>query len=94
MNHKIVPIFALIFFLIYVLSRNDHSYEHKDIYHKIVLLFWVYQSMSDYDGGTKESWDWSTRQIPREAWSPLLGLEGEKNVHGSSEAEILVNVKI
>jgi len=40
----------------YVVSRKDQSYEHKDIYQKIILLFWVYWSMSDYDEGTKESW--------------------------------------
>ena len=30
--------------------------DNKDIYQKIILLFWVYWSMSDYDEGTKESW--------------------------------------
>ena len=34
-----------------VLSRKDHSYEHRDICHKTVLLFWVYWSMSGDDGG-------------------------------------------
>lgn len=76
----------------YVVSRKDQSYEHKDIYQKIILLFWVYWSMSDYDEGTKESWGWSTRL--RESLSPLLGFKGEKNGHSSSEAESSVNVKI
>ena len=75
----------------YVLSGKD---EHKDICHKIILLFWVYWSTSGYNGGTTESWNWSTRQISMETWLPLLGLEGEKNGHNSSEAKILVNIKM
>lgn len=87
-----VPIFLIICCLIYLVSRKDQSYGHKNIYQKIILLFWVYWSMSDYNGGTKESWGWFTRL--RESWWPLLGFKGEKNGHSSLEAESSVNVKM
>lgn len=52
-NHKCSFFFLQILSLISAMNGKDHSYEHKDIYHKNFLLSQGYWSMFGYDGGVE-----------------------------------------